>query len=314
MAIFWMILILSLSASAQGADWDATLDTGAGLDDNVARSSSGNASAFLMLGGEGAVQFQSGSKTPLMTSAYLFGRYQDFLDGQESHYMGIGTDITGTLMEGTLIPGLTMEGSQVRNGERPDENRNAFRLSGTLRWLAGARLSLAVSEDWSRRFYEEALSTNSAPTRNEVSRGKGKNGNSRSQDDDRRDDLMLTELIVTFHLTPRWVAELTGTYSHNDSTVRLESYDERGANLMLSWSLSAQWKFFIDGGWWRADYDTLGKWPSRRDDRFRAILGGTRGFSSWEIYVDTIYENIDSTWARQTYHSMVTQCGVRWYF
>ena len=306
--------MLFMSSGAQCMEWDATLETGAGVDDNVARTSLGTTSAFCMVGGQGEVHFQSGGRTPLMTTAYFFGRYQDFWDAEENHHLGIGADFSVSLMDGALVPGLVLEGSRVREGDRPDEDRNAFRLAGSLRWLAGARVVLTVRETWSRRFYDEVLPADTDPTVNGTGRGKGRGDGTRFQDADRQDDLLVTELTVSVYPAPAWEAELTGTHFHNDSTLTLESYAESGGRLKITWGPSPSWTFFVEGGWWRADYDTAGRRPSRTDDRLRGGLGVARGFSSWELFVDAVYEDNDSTWTMQTYRDTVTRCGIRWFF
>lgn len=309
-----MVLMLFLSTGAQGADWEAALEAGIGLDDNVARSASGKASGFILWGGEASVHFQPAGAFPLLISGYLYGRYQDYLSAGDNHLLGMGLDLSAPLMAGVLTPGITLEGSVLRDGERPDEDRNVGRIAGRLRWLAGDRLTVLVQEAWSRRAYDDPVLCGTDPAGMGPGRRMGQQGEPCLARPDRRDDLLVTELVLSFYPAPTWVTALTGTYARNDSSIAPESYTEGGGALRLTWVPSPRWEFSAEGGWRRAAYDTFEDLPDRRDDLFRVGAGASRVFSAWELYFDLAYENNDSTWESETYHRMVTRCGVLWHF
>lgn len=188
-----------------------------------------------------------------------------------------------------------------RNNEEPLDDFNRVTTGGEFRYHYSDKLSFSFLQRlrW-RNFVEPFVYETTGATIDDIITV------SESQD-----DLLLTsDAGMEFVVQPWLTLRLNGFFSHLDSSVSYDIYNETGARSSIKISHNRTWYVIVDGGRFTRSFAN-----SERKDTLKTagiIISRTTGI--YEVFLESAYSENSSSYAEESYKQKVIQCGVSLFF
>jgi hypothetical protein len=319
LAAFLLIPVLETPAL------DTSIQLAAGYDDNPSLSADATASSFACYQIKLAHSFFSDLPS-VDGGLFMNGMYQDYFSVEDNYQFNAGASLIFPLSEGRLLPGIYSDVLLYRDNFTEEDDRNDIAVGGQIDWLANARLTLGIRQEWTWSDYRnpvddvsgsghtcEMTTDHTACSGQGQGQGQGQGhryGQITSQDRD--DRLSITGLHALLFLTPEVQTDLSLEYNRLSSSVNTESYRQTGAVLSLLWMPHNLWEIRLETAYKRAEYDE--EVSDRTDTTYHTNWGITRFINNFEIFFQMEWTKNNSPLETEDYRQTVTQCGVIWSF
>ena len=126
----------------------------------------------------------------------------------------------------------------------------------------------------------------------------------------RDDRLSQSSFKITAYLSPDLEADVSLTHNRLSSSIKAESYRENSISFSVGWFPDDLWKISAMTSWKDAEYDFTSESPDRSDTIRAVSVGISRFINKYELFVHAEWLDNDSSLEKESYHQMVTQCGV----
>jgi hypothetical protein len=321
---YWLLCLFGICLlwTMQPAALDMTVEMTAGYDNNVTHSHDATGSGF------GA--YRISLEQPFLSqikwldgSVFTDVSYQDYFRADDNYQFKAGGFLGCSLADGRILPNLMYEAKFYRDDEAEWDEMDEHRLAGQLEWLVNARFTIGIQQAWVWQAYcnpveipccgHSSLAEPQCTMSQNCHAGSGNpsgygNMTGKQQESISRDDrLNQSSLKLTAYLSPDLEADMSLAHSRLSSSVETESYRENSISLSMEWFPDDLWKMSAMTSWKDADYSGS---PDRSDSILTLGLSISRLIHPYEVFVHAEWLDNDSSLDAESYHQMVTQCGI----
>ncbi|MDY6854776.1 MAG: hypothetical protein SWO11_08725 [Thermodesulfobacteriota bacterium] len=309
MPFVWILPVIAL---------DIDLQLSGGYDDNASLSSEPEESWFFRYQTTYVQQFHSETSS-LRGGLFLDFSYQDYLTTSDNYTFEAGGTTSLLTAAGYLQPGILYRTALHRDDENPEEEMLSHEVGLYAEYIVNAKFSMGVQQTWSLDDYR-----NPVEYLDDTSSGSGQgNGNMRRNQvtsviiDPRDDNVIATQFQCTFYISPNLIAQTTAHYDQLSSSIQTEKHDSKGLIFDLLWAHNDHWEVSIISAVQRTDFERASGTPHRLDNvKLLSFIVDRYFFLKRKLglFFQMEYLDNNSSIEDESYHRMVTECGLLFQF
>jgi hypothetical protein len=298
---------------------EATLEVAGGYDDNAAEVSGGEGSAMARYLALLWLPVTGESDAPGL-EVYLEGIYCQYFSLDDNQQFRAGTDVYSAFWKNRFQAGFFAEVALYRDSLVVEDEHNALLVGGELLWMVDARLTLSLTQTFSRVDYQNSVSL---PGRRVYTVGKGKGKRAAGQETidegewvtvSQEDSVGATDVIASYAMGPDFQTDLSFLYRDSNSSNDYESHREFGGYAKITWFCTEFLEVFASGYLSTLDYETAPGGIGRSDDVYGLGLGGNWWVGSAKLFVAFDRTENDSPVSGEGFKKSVALCGVSYTF
>lgn len=299
-----------------GLTLETSIQISSGFDSNASRRENSESSFFAHYDLSLEHSFFH-SQNPVDLNGYFQGFYQDYFQLKDNYGVKVGGSIGVPLKNGLVLPRIIGEGFIFRDDLVKEDEKNEWMIGGDLRWHMSGRLTLDIHQTWTWIDYRlpfimvHQMSPQRHGRKEMVSLIERPRG---VQEIEQNDVLCSSSIDTIFYLTPALNTKISAGYGTLDSSVKTESYTITSFGFSANWSINDNWG--VEGGfsWMFKSFDHIASMYDREDTIWTGWTRMSYQFSFVEMFIrgDWIYNA--STLDQETYHRVITQCGIEFSF